>query len=76
MLADCDVTETRDMTNTGTVFLDPDQKSPRAQDFEERLTARIVGQERAVRRISKAQSLRCRRPRRRGANSFDGKTGA
>lgn len=35
-----------------TVFLDPDQKSPRAQDFEERLTARIVGQERAVRRMS------------------------
>jgi hypothetical protein len=27
----------------GTVFLDPDQKSPRAQDFEERLYARIVG---------------------------------
>jgi ATP-dependent Clp protease ATP-binding subunit ClpA len=40
------------MNNTGTVFLDPDQKSPRAQDFEERLTARIVGQERAVRRMS------------------------
>ena len=36
----------------GTVFLDPDQKSPRAQEFEERLTARIVGQERAVRRMS------------------------
>ena len=36
----------------GTIFLDPDQKSPRAQDFEERLTARIVGQERAVRRMS------------------------
>src|SRR5438309_11952319 len=35
-----------------TVFLDPDQKSPRAQDFEERLAARIVGQERAVRRMS------------------------
>jgi ATP-dependent Clp protease ATP-binding subunit ClpB len=34
-----------------TVFLDPDQKSPRAQDFEERLGARIVGQERAVRRM-------------------------
>ena len=34
------------------VFLDPDQKSPRAQDFEERLAARIVGQERAVRRMS------------------------
>src|SRR3981081_1452014 len=35
-----------------TVFLDPDQKSPRAQDFEERLGARIVGQERAVSRMS------------------------
>jgi len=34
------------------VFLDPDQKSPRAQDFEERLSARIVGQERAVHRMS------------------------
>jgi len=51
MFAECDVT-TRDMNNTGTVFLDPDQKSPRAQDFEERLTSRIVGQERAVRRMS------------------------
>jgi ATP-dependent Clp protease ATP-binding subunit ClpA len=50
LLADCDVTT--DMNNTGTVFLDPDQKSPRAQDFEERLTSRIVGQERAVRRMS------------------------
>jgi len=39
-------------TNPETVFLDPDQKSPRAQDFEERLSARIVGQERAVRRMS------------------------
>src|SRR5260221_11745824 len=35
-----------------TVFLDPEQKSPRAQDFEERLGGRIVGQERAVRRMS------------------------
>jgi ATP-dependent Clp protease ATP-binding subunit ClpB len=35
-----------------TVFLDPDQKSPRARDFEDRLGARIVGQERAVRRMS------------------------
>src|SRR5437879_3109560 len=35
-----------------TVFLDPDQKSPRAQDFEERLAARIGGQDRAVRRMS------------------------
>src|SRR5687767_4258115 len=52
MLAEIEVTKTRDMNTTGTVFLDPDQKSPRAQDFEERLTARIVGQERAVRRMS------------------------
>src|SRR5256886_9433044 len=36
----------------GTVFLDPDQKSAHAQDFEEKLGARIVGQERAVRRMS------------------------
>src|SRR6195256_5826380 len=52
MLAEMEITETRDMNNMGTVFLDPEQKSPRAQDFEERLTARIVGQERAVRRMS------------------------
>src|SRR6476620_1878764 len=52
MLAECEVTKTTNMNNTGTVFLDPDQKSPRAQDFEERLTSRIVGQERAVRRMS------------------------
>src|SRR5262245_1895415 len=52
MLAEMDVTRTRDMENMGTVYLDPDQKSPRAQDFEERLSARIVGQERAVRRMS------------------------
>src|SRR5256886_6829785 len=32
--------------------LNPDLKSPRAQDFEDKLMARIVGQERAVRRIS------------------------
>jgi len=34
------------------VQLDPERKSPRAQEFEERLAHRIVGQERAVRRIS------------------------
>jgi ATP-dependent Clp protease ATP-binding subunit ClpA len=34
------------------VLLDPEQKSPRAQEFEEKLAARIVGQERAVRRLS------------------------
>ena len=52
MLAEMDITKNRDMENMGTVFLDPDQKSPRAQDFEERLSSRIVGQERAVRRMS------------------------
>jgi len=52
MLVEMDMTRTKDMENMGTVFLDPDQKSPRAQDFEERLSSRIVGQERAVRRMS------------------------
>jgi len=50
MIAEMDMRKTEE--NMGTVFLDPDQKSPRAQDFEERLSARIVGQERAVRRMS------------------------
>jgi len=50
MLAEMEMTKATN--NPGTIFLDPDQKSPRAQDFEERLTARIVGQERAVRRMS------------------------
>ena len=36
----------------GPQFLDPEQKSRRAEDFNERLTARIVGQERAVRSLS------------------------
>ena len=44
--------EKQKRTNPETVFLDPDQKSPRAQEFEEKLGARIVGQERAVRRMS------------------------
>ena len=50
MIAELEMETTND--TTGTVFLDPDQKSPRAQEFEERLSARIVGQERAVRRMS------------------------
>ena len=33
-------------------LLDPDKKSPRAKDFEDKLSAFIVGQERAVRRMS------------------------
>jgi ATP-dependent Clp protease ATP-binding subunit ClpB len=36
----------------GTFFLDPGIKSPRAQEFEEKLAARIVGQESAVRSMS------------------------
>jgi ATP-dependent Clp protease ATP-binding subunit ClpA len=39
-------------SNEKVVLLDPDKKSPRAKEFEDRLTARIVGQERAVRRMS------------------------
>ena len=34
------------------VFLNPDLKSPRAKDFEDNLSSFIVGQERAVRRMS------------------------
>ena len=44
--------EQLDETMENLVFLDPDQKSPRAQEFEEKLGGRIVGQERAVRRMS------------------------
>src|SRR2546425_4833452 len=52
MIAEMDIEMENANEIKETVFLDPDQKSPRAQDFEERLTARIVGQERAVRRMS------------------------
>ncbi len=34
------------------ILLDPDRKSPRAKEFEDKLSALIVGQERAVRRLS------------------------
>src|SRR2546423_15528924 len=44
--------ENIDETMEHLVFLDPDQKSPRAKEFEDRLGGRIVGQERAVRRMS------------------------
>ncbi len=50
MLAMVEMEEQKNQMET--VFLDPDQKSPRAQEFEEKLAARIVGQERAVRRVS------------------------
>ena len=64
------------------ILLDPDRKSPRAAEFEDKLLAQIVGQERAVRRMSglfqiylagmnnRADRLRqnaCRRGRVRGA---------
>ncbi|MGB9182114.1 MAG: AAA family ATPase [Pyrinomonadaceae bacterium] len=50
MIAEMEMEKQIDTTET--VFLDPDQKSPRAQEFEEKLGSRIVGQERAVRRMS------------------------
>ncbi len=34
------------------ILLNPDIKSPRAREFEEKLMARVVGQERAVRRLA------------------------
>ena len=42
----------REQLTPGTSLLDPEQRSPQAQDFEERLAARIVGQDRAVRKLS------------------------
>ncbi len=38
-------------------YLNPDLKSPRAQEFDDKLTARIVGQERAVRRITQLYQI-------------------
>ncbi|MBD0314888.1 MAG: AAA family ATPase, partial [Microcoleus sp. T3-bin5] len=43
---------TRTETKATTLLLDPDRKSPRAKEFEDKLSAQIVGQERAVRRMS------------------------
>src|SRR6476659_9958993 len=34
------------------ILLDPERKSPRAAEFEDKLSGLIVGQERAVRRMS------------------------
>ena len=41
----------RETTETG-ILLDPERKSPRAAEFEDKLSSLIVGQERAVRRMS------------------------
>ena len=46
-----DTTKKKDQEPKG-ILLDPDRKSPRAADFEDRLGDLIVGQERAVRRMS------------------------
>ncbi|MCY7375214.1 MAG: AAA family ATPase [Pyrinomonadaceae bacterium] len=45
-------TGTKIETGEKVVLLDPDLKSPRAKDFEDKLSSFIVGQERAVRRMS------------------------
>src|SRR3982750_2773787 len=42
----------RDSNEKG-ILLDPDRKSPRAKEFEDKLSSLIVGQERAVRRVSR-----------------------
>lgn len=44
--------EKKKSTNEKANLLDPDRKSPRAKEFEDKISARIVGQERAVRRMS------------------------
>ena len=41
----------KEVTEKG-ILLDPERKSPRAKEFEDKLSALIVGQERAVRRVS------------------------
>lgn len=46
-----DTAKKKETSNKG-VLLDPDRKSPRAAEFEQKLSALIVGQERAVRRVS------------------------
>ena len=46
-----DTTKKKENTERG-ILLDPERKSPRAAEFEDKLSAQIVGQERAVRRMS------------------------
>lgn len=45
-------TAKRKETSEQGILLDPERKSPRAKEFEDKLSALIVGQERAVRRVS------------------------
>jgi hypothetical protein len=44
--------ETANKQTAEKLILDPDLKSPRAGEFEDKLLGQIVGQERAVRRMS------------------------
>src|SRR5215213_9605964 len=46
-----DTAKRKETTEQG-VLLDPERKSPRAAEFEDKLSGLIVGQERAVRRVS------------------------
>ena len=46
-----DTAKKKEVSTKG-VLLDPDRKSPRAAEFESKLSSLIVGQERAVRRVS------------------------
>jgi ATP-dependent Clp protease ATP-binding subunit ClpB len=43
--------------NTGAIFLDPNRNSPRAQEFAGGLGARVVGQKRAVRQMSRLYQI-------------------
>lgn len=45
-------TAKRNSSNDKGILLDPERKSPRAAEFEDKLSEQIVGQERAVRRMS------------------------
>jgi len=45
-------TATKKESSEKGVLLDPERKSPRAKEFEDKLSALIVGQERGVRRLS------------------------
>ncbi len=45
-------TAKKNETTESGILLDPERKSPRAAEFEDKLSALIVGQERAVRRMS------------------------
>ncbi|MFN9742605.1 MAG: AAA family ATPase, partial [Acidobacteriota bacterium] len=46
------MSNSRQEQGPGGTYLNPDLKSPQAQEFEDRLTDLIVGQDRAVRRIT------------------------